>query len=313
MTGLPACVIVFGASGFIGRNLVEALSGRIERLIAVTHRGTDVPVCSQTLPLAALDDLASLPVDTVAVHLAAARYDAGRFALAQSEIYAQNTALNARVFDFCSARSITEMRLMSSAAVYGAACRLLDDRLPLDLNVPPHVGEAFYAWSKRQAEIAAALYGAHHGINTVTFRLANPFGPYDSLDPVRAHVAPAFVMKALSDAPTFDIRGDARVERDFIYAGDVVRALIETLEWRGRSDVFNLGTGESVSLRALAEAVMRVAGREKPIAAGAPGAIGPAARPMSAEKIKAALDFRFTALEDGLKPTIDWYRDALRV
>jgi UDP-glucose 4-epimerase len=308
---LPEAVIVFGASGFVGRNIVESLKGRIPTLIGVTGASPSVPGCTETVTLDRVGELADLPKDAVAIHVANYRYDATRFELTQSDIIRHNSDLNTRIYQFCAERRINEVRMASSVAVYPGALSVMDDAVPVDLNAPPHQGEAFYAWSKRWAEVLAGLYAQRFGINSVIFRLSNPYGPYDSTNPAKAHVAPAFVMKALSDAPVFEVRGDPMVERDFIYVGDVVQAFQHTLNWRGRSEVYNLCTGDSITLQETAETILRVAKVDKPIQAGAPGAFGPARRVSTSARVKEALGLEFTTLENGMMPTIEWYRNAL--
>jgi UDP-glucose 4-epimerase len=118
-------------------------------------------------------------------------------------------------------------------------------------------------------------------------------------------------MKALNSDPEFPIRGDASVERDFVYVGDVVQAFEHSLTWRGRNETFNLCTGRTTTLQELAESVMRIAGVSKRIQAGAPGAFGPHRRIATSARIQAAMGFEFTSVEDGMKPTIEWYRHAL--
>src|SRR5207244_5414250 len=93
--------------------------------------------------------------DAVVVNLAAYRYDATSFALAQSAILLGNSAIPPAVYGFCAKRGIIEVRLASSVAVYPADAHVLDDEQPVDLNAPPHPGEAAYAWSKRWSEICA--------------------------------------------------------------------------------------------------------------------------------------------------------------
>lgn len=313
MSGLPSCIVLFGASGFIGRNIVDALAGRLDRLIGVTGCTLTIPGCESVVLIDELAKLKDLPDDTVVIHVAAFRYDSTRFELAQSDIIQANATLNAAVYHFCAERDIKEVRLASSVAVYDKNLAVMDDTAPLDLNTPPNRHEAFYAWSKRWAEILADLYADRFGVNTVTFRLSNPYGPYDGTDLAKAHVAPAFVMKALNDAPVFEIRGDAGVERDFIYVGDVVDAFLATLAWRDRHEVFNLCTGRMSTLQELAETALRVAGVNKCIQAGTPGAFGPAKRISSGDRIKAELDMQFTNLEDGLRETIAWYREVMGV
>jgi UDP-glucose 4-epimerase len=311
VTALPQAVVVIGASGFVGRNLVDALAGRVSELIGVTGSTPAVPGCTRTVRLSELGSLPPLPEDTVVAHLGAYRYDASRFDLAQSHIIQANTEINSRIYHLCAERGLREVRMASSVAVYGADLAVMDDAVPVDLNAQPNANEAFYAWSKRWAEILAGLYRDRFGINSVVFRLSNPYGPHDSIDPNKAHVAPAFVMKALSANPVFEIRGDGMVQRDFVFVGDVVEALVRSLAWRGRHDVFNLCTGRTVTLIELAETVMRVAGVAKPICPGAPGAFGPASRASRGSRIKAATGIKFTHLEDGMRPTVEWYRHAL--
>lgn len=301
-------VLVFGASGFIGRNLTDRLTSDGRVVFGVTHSGAPVPGAARTIALERIGDLPALPADAIALHVANHRYDSQRFELVQSDVLTANLALNARIFQVCAERKITELRMASSVAVYHGALEVMDDAIPIDLNSPPHQSEAFYAWSKRSAEIMASLYAQRFGVNCISFRLSNPYGPYDSTDPRKAHVAPAFVMKALDANPVFSIRGDARVERDFVFVGDVVEAFMRSLEWTGRNDAYNLCTGRSWTLQDLAQTVMRVAGVDKPIEAGAPGAFGPVKRVSTSARICAALGMSFRDLAEGMAPTVDWYR-----
>lgn len=309
MSTLPAAVVLFGASGFVGRHVAQALAGRVETLIGVTGQSRSVPGCSRVVPLAELSSLPELPADTIVIHLGAFRYDSSRFDLAQSDIVLNNVDLNTRVYHFCAERKIREVRLASSVAVYEAGLAVMDDAVPIDLNAGPNANEAFYAWSKRWAEIIAGLYAQRFGVNSVVFRLSNPYGAYDSVTLTKAHVAPAFVMKALNDDPVFAIKGDPTVERDFIYAGDVAEAFVRSLAWRGRNETYNLCTGATTTLQTLAETVLRVAGSTKPIEAGAPGAFGPAKRISTSQRVRDALGLEFTNLEAGMKPTVEWYRE----
>ena len=309
MTGLPTAVVIVGASGFVGRHLAEALGGKVETVLGVTASGRPTRGCHRVVTMGAIGDLPPLPVDTALIHVGAHRYDAGRLDLVQSDILLANVDLATRVYHFCAERRITEVRLASSVAVYEAELASMDDALPVRLDAPPHEGEAFYAWSKRWAEVLAKLYAGRFGVNSVVFRLSNPYGPYDSVDRKKAHVAPAFVMKALDDDPVFAIKGDPMVERDFVYVGNVVEAFVGSLAWRGRNETFNLCTGRTDTLIDLARTVMDVAGVSKPIEAGRPGAFGPPRRRSTSERIEAALGLTFADLRRGLPPTVDWYRE----
>ena len=224
-----------------------------------------MPGCTFVTPIDRLDLVPALPPDTVVINAAAVRYDPRTFRADQGAILQRNVEIANTVYGFCVARKISEVRLASSVAVYPASAALLSDEQPIDLNDWPHAGEAAYAWSKRWAEISAEVHRRQYGIDTLTFRLSNPYGRYDTTDPAAAHVASAFVMKALAPGDGFEILGHADAERDPAFAGDVAAAFVASLSQRGRSDAFNLGFGATVRIRELAAAALRAAGRDKKI------------------------------------------------
>lgn len=316
--GLPATVIVTGASGFVGRNLLQRLAGRVDRLIAVSRNGA-----LQTLPSGvtppqieplAFADLATVDPgpDAVVVHLAAPRYDATRFRTEQARLLAENVELAGRVYEFCAHKGIKEVRLASSLAVYDADQVILDDQQPLSIN-DPYDSEMMYGWSKRIAETYARLFAIKYGIHTVTLRLSNPYGPYDARDEASAHVVPAFVIRALTGAGPFMLRGNPAATRDFIFIADVIDVMMRSLSWRERSGVFNLATGRNVTIQHLAETIMRLTGRNWPITAVGTATGDVIHRHCLVDALRQAfnLESPATPLEQGLMATIDWYRDVL--
>lgn len=310
---LPRAVVVFGASGFVGRNVVEALRGEVECLVGVNMSGRPVPGCDQVVPIDALADLAPLPAESAIVNVAAFRYSASRFGAQQAEILAANQHITEAVYRFARARGIVEVRAASSVAVYPASWAVLEDARALDLNDWPHVGEAAYAWSKRWGEIEADLWQRCAGIFTISLRLTNPYGLYDTLDEAEAHVATAFVLRALDAGDVFEIRGDADAERDFVFAGDIACAFVESLRLRGVHTVVNCAFGQTVSIRHLAETAVAIAGRPREIRAIArpPGVKVRRATAVRLRELMPSLP-PFRSLEAGLRLTMDWYRDALR-
>lgn len=307
---MPQTVIVVGAGGFVGQNLVRHLKGKIGRVLPVGTSGSAVA----GIPGLRWDELDSVDLepDTVLVNLAAFRHDGANFARLQPQILAHNIEIATRIYEFCGRRGIAEVRAASSIAVYPADEASFDDSAPLDLNADPHDGELMYAWSKRIGEVIADLFARKCGINTVTFRLTNPYGPHDGLDEARAHVIPAFVIRALATGGPFAVRGNPEASRDFIYVGDVCEAFARSLTWRGRSGAYNLGSGENVSIGALAHLVLNLTGSERDIVVSGAAVSAVPHRRCRNDRLRADFGFdRFTQLEDGLRSTIEWYRDAL--
>ena len=314
---LPDVVVLFGASGFIGRNIVQALAGRVELLVGVNSSGRPVPGCSLTVPANAMDAIPPLPSHSAIVHVAAFRYFASRFAHQQADIVAANLSLTDVVYRFALQRGISEVRIASSSAVYPAVSPVLDDTMPIDLNLWPHEGEAAYAWSKRWGEIVAELWRRRAGVNTISFRLTNPYGAFDTLDESEAHVATAFVIRALRDTPDFELRGDPTAERDFVFGGDVAAAFVASLGLQGVTEAVNCAAGQTTRIDELARIAMRAAGRERPLRTNPPPAganPGVRVRRATAARVRALLPDlpAFRSLEDGMRETVAWYRDALR-
>ena len=281
---LPDVVVLFGASGFIGRNIVQALADRVELLVGVNSSGRPVPGCTLTVPANAMDAIPPLPSHSAIVHVAAFRYFASRFAHQQADIVAANLSLTDVVYRFALQRGISEVRIASSSAVYPAVSPVLDDTMPIDLNLWPHEGEAAYAWSKRWGEIVAELWRRRAGVNTISFRLTNPYGAFDTLDESEAHVATAFVIRALRDTPDFELRGDPTAERDFVFGGDVAAAFVASLGLQGVTEAVNRRTGADRDARrrpGAPAAHQPATGWRKSRRPGAPSDGGPRARAAS--------------------------------
>ena len=309
MTNMPDTIVIAGATGFIGRNLVRLLKDEA-RIVPVSLAGAGV----EGLPGHRFEDMRDLKTgaDTVVINVAAYRYDAANFAASQTEILLRNVEIAGKVYEFCARNGITEVRAASSIAVYPADDANFDDAAPLDLNRDPHPGELMYGWSKRIGEIYGRLFAAKSGINTIAFRLTNPYGPFDSTEENKAHVVPAFVIRALTSTGDFAVRGNPEATRDFIYVGDVCEIFRRSLAWHGRNEAYNLGSGENVSVRTLAETILQLAGTPRPIISQGAATSAVAHRRCRNDRLKADFGFdRFTPLAEGLKPTIAWYRDAL--
>ena len=130
----------------------------------------------------------------------------------------------------------------------------------------------------------------------------------------RAHVAPAFVMRALNADPTFVIRGDATVTRDFTYVANVVDGVLRACEAEGVSgEVFNVATGHRISLNQLLATMNGLLGTSFE-AIYLPGRQGDV-RDSQADIAKARTRLGYAPIvsfEEGLRHTLDWCRGEMR-
>jgi nucleoside-diphosphate-sugar epimerase len=308
----PQTVIVFGATGFIGTNLITRLVEKGIRLIAVSRAGKDV----YGVPGISMAQLADVlvPQDSVVIHLAAERYDASSFHTSQSEILARNVELLGVIYNFCLKNDIKEIRLASSIAVYGEDVEICDDTISLDLSLDPNNSELMYGWSKRIGEVYARIYHEKYDLNTMVFRLSNPYGPFDSLDPQKSHVVPAFVMRGLLTAGPFEILENPEATRDFVYVGDVCRVFERSLMVTGVNDTYNIGSGINTSILALAHTITKLLGKRREITVcGCPNSCV-LSRIIMTNKLSEKFELENSmSLVDGLKNTIDWYKNELGI
>ena len=137
----------------------------------------------------------------------------------------------------------------SSAAVYGVdvgEAPLTEDQAPGNLASP-------YAQDKYSNEMYAQLYNKLYGISSLGFRFFNVYGPRQDPDSPYSGVISIFMDRAFAKQD-IKIFGDGSQTRDFVYVGDLVKALRLALdsEYQG---VLNLGTGVTTEIGGLAEQI----------------------------------------------------------
>jgi UDP-glucose 4-epimerase len=116
-----------------------------------------------------------------------------------------------------------------------------------------------YAVSKLAAEYYVRTIGGLWGIETVSLRIFNAYGPGQHLPPSHPPVVPYFLRQAVRQG-TLVVHGDGNQTRDYVYVDDVVSAMVAAStapEINGL--VINVGSGTETSLRALAKLALEVA------------------------------------------------------
>lgn len=295
--------IVFGGSGFLGQNLVSRLKtgfGGALDIVCVTRADIEERVGEWVE--------VSDPGRAVVFHCAARRYDASRKQELQPEIFHTNVGLASNVYEFCRFHGIKEVRLLSSIAVYGEGQTFLDDGAPLNGGSPYNL----YGWSKRITELQAKIFRDSFGINTITFRLANPYGTFDDVNPRTAHIIPALIARTLGESAPVVIEDSFGAARDFIYVDDVVDVLVKSLSWSGKHETYNLATGRNTSIHGITEKLSELLERNvRFVDTAQPPQPGP--RVCRVDRLKADFGVKeFIPVDEGLRRTIDWIKETKR-
>ena len=166
-----------------------------------------------------------------------------------------------------------------------------------------------YAAAKLAGELYMQAFAATYGIETVRLRFFNIFGPRQRSDsPYSGVIALFTAMMARGDLPT--VHGDGLQSRDFTYVANAVQAMMKAATAPGVSgDVYNVGTGSSITVLDLVQALNGVMGKNLTALHGEPRTGDVRYSQADISRTRKDLGYDPTvAFKDGLAKTLKWYR-----
>jgi UDP-glucose 4-epimerase len=310
--------LVTGGAGFIGSNLVLALTAAGERVRVLDNLETGRWEHLDGIPAQSLIERVRGDIrDAEAVARAASGvelifHQAALGSVPRSvdtpvESDAVNVGGTVTVLDVARRQGVRRVVFAASSAAYGETPALpkREDMKPSPMSP--------YAVSKLACEHYLEVFAAIYGLETVSLRYFNVFGPNQTPDGAYAAAIPRFVDAALAGR-AIQIFGDGEQTRDFCYIDNTVRAnlLAAASPRKLAGEVVNIAGGRRIGLNELCRELGRVMGRPLDVAhvAPRPGDI----RHSLADISRAHELFGYEPLvrwEDGLAPTVDYLR-ALR-
>jgi UDP-glucose 4-epimerase len=315
-------VLVTGGAGFIGSHTVDRLvaegavvvvlddfsTGREDNLA----RWADDPRV-QTIYGDICAGLAAPLARTVAehggfdvvVHLAA-QVSVERSVIDPLADIRINYCGTAQVLEYARSTGIGKIVFSSSSAVYG-------DGVPLpiqeDANAQPL---SAYGVDKLASEHLIHCYQRAWGVRSTVFRFFNVYGPRQSAGSPYSGVISSFVDRAMAGQP-LTIYGDGEQTRDFVFVGDVARAIAAACFQPPAADaVLNLGSGIETSVNRLARTILEITGATGELRHAPPRA-GEIRRSVACvRRARESGCHPTTSLADGLRQTIQTIRGAHR-
>jgi len=258
-------VLLTGGAGFIGSHMMDELVASGYRAIIIDDMSTgslrnirhqSANIFVEFYP-GSVNDMAHLEehmenIDYI-IHLAALP-SVTRSIENPARTHEVNVEGTLNVLEIARKHNVKKVVFASSSSVYG--------NTPI---LPKHEGMvpsplSPYAASKAAGENYMAAYCAAYGLPTVSLRYFNVYGPRASASSEYSAVIPRFI-KAVREGASPCIYGDGTQTRDFTFVKDVVKANIMAMQSEA-TGVFNIGTGQSVSLNELVETTMELMGRQ---------------------------------------------------
>lgn len=204
----------------------------------------------------------------------------------------------------CLDSDVKRFILASSAAIYGET-----KFLPMKENMTPRPLSP-YAVSKLVAESYAKLFYKAYGLETVSLRYFNVYGPRQRYGPYSV-VIPNFINRVLNDQPPI-IHGDGEQTRDFVSVQDVVDAnMVASRSKNAVGQVFNVGTGKAASLNQLAKTVLKILEKTNLKPVHTEPRLGDTSTGSCADISRARKVLGFNprvSLEEGLTKLVEWYK-----
>lgn len=180
------------------------------------------------------------------------------------------------------------------------------DGYPEETNAP-------YGLAKKMLLVQAQAYRQQYDFNAVFPLPVNLYGPRDNFDLETSHVIPALIRKYIEakeqGKSQVVLWGDGTPTREFLYVEDAVDGLLLAAEHYNSSEPVNLGSGNEISIKDLAEMIAYLTGFEGELVWDTTKPNGQPRRALDVNRAKQLFGFHAeTSLKEGLKRTIEWYQ-----
>ncbi len=305
--------VVTGGAGFIGSRLSEALrkKGFQVKVIDNLHAGKKENLSSIIKEIEFVKGdirergflLKELKNADIVFHEAALHYvrESVEKPLDFNEV---NIAGTLNVLEAARENNVGRVVLASTCAVYGNC-----GKMPIKESFAPNPLNP-YAITKLATEMYAKHYFEGFGLETISLRYFNAFGPRQPLHSQYAAVIPIFIHSVLNSRKP-SIFGTGEQSRDFVFVEDIARANLLAIKAKKKAlgKAINIGSGKSTSVNTILEMVNKVLGKSiKP--KHLPAKKEEAFRLQgSTEMARQMLNFECSySFEEGLSKTIDWFR-----
>jgi GDP-L-fucose synthase len=298
-------VLVTGGAGFLGSHVVERLQAD----------GADVFVARRSeYELTDAANVQRLFADArpeLVIHLAAEVGGIGANRENPGRYWYANLIMGAHVLEQSRLAGVEKIVLMGTICAYPKFAPVPFRESEL-WNGYPEETNAPYGIAKKTLLVGAQGYRRQYGMNAIYLLPVNLYGPRDNFDLETLHVIPALIRKMIDARERGDdeivLWGDGSPTREFLYVDDCAEAIVLAARRYDGDEPVNLGTGEEITIRELAELIGELTGFGGRITWDTTKPNGQPRRKLDVGAAEERFGFRArTPLRDGLQRTIEWY------
>jgi len=303
-------VLVTGGGGFLGTHVVERLRSEGEDPFVVRRRDFDLTRWDDA------ERLFAAQKPELVLHLAAEVGGIGANRANPGRYWYANLMMGAHVIELARLHGVRKLVTLGTICAYPkfAPVPFREDDL---WNGYPEETNAPYGVAKKTLLVGSQAYREQYGLDAVYLLPVNLYGPRDNFDLETSHVIPALIRKMVEAKERGEseivLWGDGTPTREFLYVEDCAEGIVLAAQRYDAAEPVNLGTGEEISIRDLAELIGELTGFDGDIVWDTSKPNGQPRRKLDTSRAEELFGFRAqTALRDGLARTVEWYRSIRR-
>ena len=299
-------VMLTGGGGFLGRAIVRRLQASDADSIFVPRSRTYDLRTKEGIDRALADGQPDMVIHAAAVvgGIGANRENPGRF-------FYENAVMGIQLMEQARLAGVQKFVTIGTVCAYPkfTPVPFREDDL---WNGYPEETNAPYGLAKRMLLVQGQAYRSQYDFNAIYLLPVNLYGPGDNFDPRTSHVIPALIKKCVDareqDAARIDVWGTGSASREFLYVDDAADGLVLAAEGYDGAEPVNLGTGREITIRELAELIVRLTRFQGVLRWDTSKPDGQLRRALDTSRARDQFGFvARTSFEDGLRRTIAWY------
>lgn len=225
----------------------------------------------------------------------------------------ENLLVQTHVIDAAFRNNVSKLQFLGSSCVYPklAPQPIREEAL---LSSPLEPTNEAYAVAKIAGLKMAQAYRRQYGFRAICLMPTNLYGPGDNFDPETAHVVPALIRKfheaTQTGSPEVTIWGTGAPRREFLHVDDFADAAVFLMLHYDEEAIINVGTGEDITIRELAELIQGVTGYGGHVAFDPSKPDGTLRKRLDVSRLRALGWHPRIQLHQGLRDTYKWFEDA---
>ena len=300
-------IVVTGGVGFLGNFVIQKLKD---------HGATDIfiPTIEEydLVDPEAVDRLFKKVNPDVIIHLAAHVGGIGANREHPAEFFYDNLMMGVQLIHQAWKHKVQKFVAIGTVCAYPKFTPVPFKEDDLWIGYPEETN-APYGLAKKMLLVQSQAYRQQYGFNSIFLLPVNLYGPGDNFNLDTSHVIPALIRKCIEAQEKGEkevvVWGDGSPTREFLFVEDAAEGIVSGAEKYNGSEPVNLGAGREISIKELADLIVRLTGFTGKIIWDASKPNGQPRRCLDTSRAEKYFGFRAQVdFEEGLKRTIDWYR-----